>query len=357
MNQNKNQFRGKVRLILMLLAFVVIGMGFTTMLANEVTLVYDGESTVINTTSNTVKDLLAERNIQLVDHIYLSHSADTAIKNGMEITVRSPKNVIILDNGEEKTVQTGNVQVSEILKEYGYELKEKDYTIPKATENIKFAAGKDPLIIVNRVYEKTVTEVVSLPFEEETIKNPELTKGQALVVQEGKDGSKVVTTGITVMNGVEVESHIVEEEIVNEPVKRILEVGTKEALAVKEKIENVKASTEEIKSGYINGRKILKVLTMNATAYDASFESNGHWGPVTAIGTDLRHGVVAVDKSVIPLRSTLYIESMDEWPSYGMASAEDTGGAIKGNKIDLFFHSRDTVKQFGRRMVKVYVLE
>lgn len=354
MNQNKSQFRGKFRLILMLLAFVVIGMGFTTMLTNEVTLVYDGESSVINTTSNTVKDLLAERNIELVDHIYLSHPADTAIKNGMEITVRSPKNVIILDNGEEKTVQTGNLQVSEILKEYGYELKEKDYTIPKAIENIKFSAGKDPLIIVNRVYEKTVTEVVSIPFEEETVKKPELTKGQALVVQEGKDGSKIVTTGITVMNGVEVESHIVGEGVVNKPVKRILEVGTKE---VKETIENVKASTEEIKSGYINGRKILKVLTMNATAYDASFESNGHWGPITAIGTDLRHGVVAVDKSVIPLRSTLYIESMDEWPSYGMASAEDTGGAIKGNKIDLFFHSRDTVKKFGRRMVKVYVLE
>lgn len=354
MNQNKGQFRGKVRLILMLLAFVAIGMGFTTMLTNEVTLVYDGESSVINTTSNTVKDLLAERNIELVDHIYLSHEPDTAIKNGMEFTVRSPKNVIILDNGEEKVVQTGNLKVSEILKEYGYELKEKDYTIPKISENIKFAEGKDPLVIINRVYEKTITEVVSIPFEEETRKNPELTKGKANVVQEGKNGSKIVTTGITVMNGVEIESHIVGEEVVNKPVKRILEVGTKE---VKEKIENVKASTEEIKSGYINGRKILKVLTMNATAYDASFESNGHWGPITAIGTNLRPGVVAVDKNVIPLRSTLYIESMDNWPSYGMASAEDTGGAIKGNKIDLFFQSRDTVKQFGRRMVKVYVLE
>lgn len=357
MSQNKNQFRGKFRLILMLLAFVLIGMGFTTMLTNEVTLVYNGESTVINTTSNTVKDLLAERNIELVDHIYLSHKADTAIKNGMEITVRSPKNVIILDNGEEKTVQTGNLKVSEILKEYGYELKEKDYTIPKSTENIRFTEDKDPLIIVNRVYEKTVTEVVSIPFEEETRENPEIDKGQALIIQEGKDGSKIVTTGITVMNGVEVESHLVEEKVVNKPVKRILEVGTKEVQVVKEKIANAKASSEEIKSGYINGRKILKVLTMNATAYDASVESNGHWGAVTAIGTNLRPGVVAVDKSVIPLGSTLYIESMDEWPSYGMASAEDTGGAIKGNKIDLFFQSRDTVKQFGRRMVKVYVLE
>ncbi|MDO5027663.1 MAG: 3D domain-containing protein [Bacillota bacterium] len=354
MNQKKTQFRGKLRLILMLLAFVIVGVGFTTMLTNEVTLVYDGESTLYNTTSNTVKDFLAERNIKLVDHIYLSHPVDTAIENGMKLTVRSPKNVIILDNGEEKTIKTGNIQVSQILKEYGYVLKERDYTIPKLTENIKFKDGKDPLIIINRVYEKVVTEVQSIPFEEEIIKTSELLQGEKRVRQEGKDGSKVVKTGITVMNGVEIESHLLEEKIVNKAKNKIVEVGTK---ANKIQATNNKASSDEIASGYINGRRILKVLTMNASAYDASYESNGSWGPVTAMGTNLRPGVVAVDKTVIPLGSTLYIESMDEWPSYGMASAEDTGGAIKGNKIDLFFQSRQTVMNFGRRNVKVYVLE
>lgn len=100
-----------------------------------------------------------------------------------------------------------------------------------------------------------------------------------------------------------------------------------------------------------------KVIDMSATAYDASYESNGPWGAVTAMGTNLRPGVVAVDRKVIPLGTKLYIESTDGWPDYGFAVAEDVGGAIKGNKIDLFYESSDTVYKFGRRNVKVYVLD
>ena len=68
-------------------------------------------------------------------------------------------------------------------------------------------------------------------------------------------------------------------------------------------------------------------------------------------------GVVAVDPRVIPLGTKLYIESMDGWPDYGYAVAGDTGGAIKGNKIDLFYHSSKTVRQFGRRNVRVKILK
>ena len=96
---------------------------------------------------------------------------------------------------------------------------------------------------------------------------------------------------------------------------------------------------------------------MNSTSYDASPESNGPWGPITALGTDLRPGVVAVDPNVIPLRTELYVVAADDWPSYGLAIAEDTGGAIKGNIIDLFYESSETVRQYGRRDVIVYVLE
>lgn len=100
-----------------------------------------------------------------------------------------------------------------------------------------------------------------------------------------------------------------------------------------------------------------KVLDCKATAYDDSYASNGKWGAVTAMGTDLRPGVVAVDPKVIPLGTKLYIESTDDWPDYGYAVAEDVGGAIKGNKVDLFFKSSKTVYNFGRRNVKVYILD
>ena len=73
-------------------------------------------------------------------------------------------------------------------------------------------------------------------------------------------------------------------------------------------------------------------------------------GGMTAIGRPAGHGIVAVDPSVIPLGTRLYI------PGYGFAIAGDTGGAIHGNRIDLGFNSYADAIRFGRREVTVYRL-
>ncbi|WP_313990594.1 3D domain-containing protein [uncultured Selenomonas sp.] len=88
--------------------------------------------------------------------------------------------------------------------------------------------------------------------------------------------------------------------------------------------------------------------TMNASAY---LPSDGGGSGITATGIRARRGVVAVDPSVIPLGSRLYI------PGYGEAIAADTGGAIVGHTIDLCMESYDEAIQFGRRSVEVYVIE
>ncbi|MDO5755572.1 MAG: cell wall-binding repeat-containing protein [Tissierellia bacterium] len=93
-----------------------------------------------------------------------------------------------------------------------------------------------------------------------------------------------------------------------------------------------------------------RVLTMNATAYTSDPAENGGYS-VTALGTPIRVGVAAVDPRVIPLGTKLYVEG------YGYCTAEDTGGAIKGNKIDLVFGSKQESYNFGRRQVTVYVLD
>ena len=101
---------------------------------------------------------------------------------------------------------------------------------------------------------------------------------------------------------------------------------------------------------------------MQASAYSAEYASTGkkpgdkYYG-ITASGTKARPGVVAVDPRVIPLGTELYIQSLDGTNDYGFAVAEDTGGSIKGNKIDLFFTTESQCYSFGRRNVKVYVLE
>ncbi len=88
---------------------------------------------------------------------------------------------------------------------------------------------------------------------------------------------------------------------------------------------------------------------MEATAYNLK--------GVTASGVMSGFGKVAVDPKVIPLGTKLRIESTDSWPSYGYAVAADTGSAIKGNRIDLFYSSRAKCLEFGRRKVKVYIIK
>lgn len=97
-------------------------------------------------------------------------------------------------------------------------------------------------------------------------------------------------------------------------------------------------------------------ISVRATAYDPSPEQNGGYGGITATGTALRPGVIAVDPSVIALGSRVYIEYPDG-SEMGYFVAEDTGGAIKGNRIDILFMRNTEARQFGVRNMNVYILE
>lgn len=91
-----------------------------------------------------------------------------------------------------------------------------------------------------------------------------------------------------------------------------------------------------------------RVLNMEASAYTCEDPGNGSY---TYRGHQLRKGLVAVDPGVIPLGTRLYVEG------YGYAIADDTGGYIRGNIIDLAFESRREALIFGRRTVAVYILD
>ncbi|NMB14230.1 MAG: SH3 domain-containing protein [Gallicola sp.] len=102
------------------------------------------------------------------------------------------------------------------------------------------------------------------------------------------------------------------------------------------KKETAKKSQSSSKSG--------RTITMEATAYNEP-------GGLTASGTRARVGAVAVDPNFIPLGTRLYIEG------YGYATAEDTGGAVKGNIIDLYMNSNSEAYNWGRRPVQVTILD
>lgn len=188
--------------------------------------------------------------------------------------------------------------------------------------------------------EVTVTEEVNF----DTVKrlNSSLQAGTTQTVQEGEYGEKEVTYKVKYEKGVEVSREALSEELTKEPVDKIVEYGNKNATA------NAPVNTGKLDYKY--------VLTCNATAYDLSAEENGGYAGQTATGVPLDKGVIAVDPKVIPLGSRVYIEALDGSWSYGYAVAADTGGAIKGNRVDLCYRTRYECIQFGRRPCRVYVL-
>lgn len=97
-----------------------------------------------------------------------------------------------------------------------------------------------------------------------------------------------------------------------------------------------------------------KEMWVTATAYtkDTCGKKPNHptYG-ITRTGTKARYGVIAVDPKIIPLGTRVYV------PGYGYARAEDTGGAIKGHRIDLCFENTKEAKKYGVKKIKIYILK
>lgn len=189
----------------------------------------------------------------------------------------------------------------------------------------------------NKTYVSTVTETEIIPQDIIRIANSELAKGETVTVQEGCDGVKALQYSILYENGVEVDKALISSEIVVDPQDKIIEYGTSES-----------ESTVDFEYQY--------VVECIATAYDPSPEENGGYGGQSATGVPLQKGVIAVDPKVIPLGSRVYVEALDGSWSYGYAVAADTGGAIKGNRVDLLYNTKSECNAFGRRSCRVYVL-
>jgi 3D (Asp-Asp-Asp) domain-containing protein len=126
------------------------------------------------------------------------------------------------------------------------------------------------------------------------------------------------------------------------------EVVEKSYKSDSEAVEKVRNQAEKKQENQVG---VSKQMTVEATAYTAY--CSGCSG-ITATGIDLRSNpnqkVIAVDPSVIPLGSRVWVEG------YGEAIAGDTGGAIKGNKIDIFVPTTEQALNFGRKSVSIKIL-
>ena len=175
------------------------------------------------------------------------------------------------------------------------------------------------------------------------------------VIQEGSNGEYTEVYEVIYQDGAETSRHLV-DVVDSDPVPTIIEKGTIANFANNgDKVTNISANADGSGTLTLENGEVLtyrEARTMRGTAYTAG---EGKVDTVTATGTTVRPGVVAVDRNTLPLGTKVYVVSNDGAYTYGFAIAEDTG--VRGNIIDLYMNSYDECIQFGVRDCTVYILD
>ena len=271
---------------------------------------------------------------------------------------------IILQNGYEMTVLTGKETVSEILEENNIVLEENQKTIPdleaqvNAGESIKITdKSYNEVQIANiseegvetsleqllenyaPIIEKIVVEQVPIPFEtitKNTTGTTQNTKNK--VLQQGKDGLKEITYKIKYQNDVEIEKTVISEKVITEPQDKIVQV--QKTVTTTSRGSSLPRTTSTGASG-----EIYKV-----TAYCSCAKCCGKTTGITASGTRATAGRTIAAPARFAFGTKLSLNGK-------VYTVEDRGGAISGNKIDLYVSSHAEALAWGVRYLPVSVVK
>lgn len=314
------KFRQSVIIAVTIVILVIGSAGYFLSQNKEVTIIDNNKAVRVATFSNTVNDLLKSKKITLEPEDLVIPAKETKLKNKMKIEIKRAFPVKVISDNKELIVKTQPDTVKNILNKAKISMGDHDKVVPNLNELI---SSKNKIVVTRRDV-KVTEELKPIPFETISRKDKTLPLGEVNVVQEGHEGKEKVITTIVYENGKPISKDS-KKVLLKKPTPKIVLTG---AMLV--------ASRGELDYS--------RKLRMLATAYT-------HTGNPTATGTKTRIGVVAVDPKVIPLGSKLYIEN------YGFGRAEDTGGVIKGDRIDLFLETRSQALQFGKRWVNVYILK
>jgi len=304
------------------------------------------KTTELTTRHSTVSEFLTEHNIELGEFDRISMLMEDELYDEARLVIRRGRKFTVNIDGNIEIISTTKKTVREAFLEAGVMLNASDRVEPSLDSFIE----PDMNVSVFRVMNETITVDTEIPFTSTEVSDSSLAKGKTKVKVKGVNGLKRTVYSITTENGVEINREIIEETVLREPTNRVVAVGTKKASSTASASSGTGTKTVTTNAGQTLSYS--KKLTVSASAYTAPA------GKKTASGQVAQYGVIAVDPKVIPLGTKLYVESTDDGKSwqYGYCVAGDTGGAIKGNKIDLFFNTRSECLQFGRRSAIVYVL-
>ncbi|PRR83294.1 G5 and 3D domain-containing protein [Clostridium vincentii] len=287
----------------------------------------DGNQETFVTYKQNVKDVLQEQGYSINEKDKVQPSLEAKISKDQTIAVKKAVlvNIVIAGTGREiltaeDTIGDMLVQEAEILEAEGVQYKAEDIVTPSRETVI----SEDMNIQLVNVLEEEVTDLEAIPYETEQSVDYGQLDTYREVTKLGVSGEKEVTYKVL--------KH--DDQIVAK-----VKVGEKPITAPENESVIVGGSTLKVnRSGESYQSK--KTMYMESTAYSG--------GGITATGRRVAYNpgglsVIAVDPRVIPLGSLV------EVAGYGRAIAADTGGAIKGNIIDVYFDSSSVCSSWGRK--------
>ncbi len=345
MVKRKNPF---IRIAVLVIPMVVLLLLSQTVLAQNTYVITDGNRVLVHTSSATdPAAVLTEAGLALgADDTY---TTQTGIGIS-EITVQR-SHVVTVDNcGKVMEVTTTDETVGQLLSRLGVSLEgHVAVSVPMEMETYNGLA-----ITLSRTVQDVQTYTAAIAHDVTYYNDYSLPAGTNLVVTEGQDGQMLCTATVVYVDGVETNRTVTEQTVIQQPVSEVIAVGVGcEPLPPKDPVDELVITDRHIILP--NGEVLTYTGTMQvvATAY-SQFDKG--CGTITATGTTVHVGSVAVDPRVIPLGTRMFIISNDGDYVYGIATAEDTGSSIKEAKIDLYYPTVEECLNFGRRGVTVFFL-
>ena len=318
-------FTQKNHIIMAAAVFAAVVLSVLTLTLKCYRITMNDQSIVRFSLSGNVERVVNNSGLALQDHYVINTEYPTPLSP--IVTVHTHFDVTMQADGTTvaKRLDAG-LSRAQVLEAFGITLDEDDAFSMTAEETLV----QDRVVTVNRVEVRTETyeEAIACPVQDLT--QPEL--GTPTLATPGKEGLRRVTGIRTYVDGEITEVVELESEILRHPTTTVL-------------------YSEQPIPGQGNGKptEYARVLSCESTAY--CLKGN------TASGKPTQRGYVAVDPSVIPLGTWLYIESASpNREDYGYCIAADTGGAIKGNIVDVYFYTEEECRAWGRCAINVYVL-
>lgn len=341
-------------------AVTLLSVTFLDVATKAVSISDGGEVTTVYTLSGDADTILDEAGIALGSNDKYQF---TGFEKGTgNITLMRAFFVTVDADGNTYKLETTGGSVQEALEEAGITLDDND--LVNYALDAQLTSGMS--IVVTDVDYRTEVKEVNIPFDTKTVYSSSLSSGTVKTTA-GSTGVKTVTYSYKLVNGEIVSTEVVNEVITKEAVSAVRTVGTKTVTTVTPTAADAAACTYSSRmSSFVSGLEPDADFALDASGVPVNYTkkitgkaSAYTWtGNRTATGKVPRTGYIAVNTSVIPLHTKMFIRCSDGSYIYGYAVAEDTGGFAKTTNriVDLYFNSRSECYAFGVRTVDIYLL-